>query len=106
MLKVELKNCLKFSTYSENITPKKIPNIVSEVPIITPIKKKILNYVKRALESLALKKERDYIENKLFHSFELIGKSPSISKVKKIVEKLNTSESRVLISGPSGSGKE
>ena len=41
-------------------------------------KEKILNYVKRALESLALKKERDYIENKLFHSFELIGKSPSI----------------------------
>ena len=69
-------------------------------------KEKILNYVKRALESLALKKERDYIENKLFHSFELIGKSPSISKVKKIVEKLNTSESRVLISGPTGSGKE
>ena len=69
-------------------------------------KEKILNYVKRALESLALKKERDYIENKLFHSFELIGKSPSISKVKKIIEKLNTSESRVLISGPTGSGKE
>ena len=42
MLKVELKNCLKFSTYSENVTPKKIPNIVAEVPIITPIKKKIL----------------------------------------------------------------
>ena len=42
MLKVELKNCLKFSTYSENVTPKKIPKIVAEVPIITPIKKKIL----------------------------------------------------------------
>ena len=42
MLKVELKNCLKFSTYNENVTPKKIPNIVAEVPIITPIKKKIL----------------------------------------------------------------
>ena len=41
MLKVELKNCLKFSTYSENTTPKKIPKIVAEVPIITPIKKKI-----------------------------------------------------------------
>ena len=41
MLKVELKNCLKFSTYSENVTPKKIPKIVAEVPIITPIKKKI-----------------------------------------------------------------
>ena len=42
MLKVVLKNCLKFSTYNENVTPKKIPKIVAEVPIITPIKKKIL----------------------------------------------------------------
>ena len=67
---------------------------------------KILNYVKRALENASLKKEKDIIENKLFHSFELIGKSPSIIKVKKTIEKLATSESRILISGPTGSGKE
>ena len=69
-------------------------------------KEKIINYVNRGLESAFLKKEKDIIENKLFHSFELIGKSPSILKVKKIIEKLQTSESRVLISGPTGSGKE
>ena len=67
---------------------------------------KILNYVKRAFETAALKKEKDIIENKLFHSFDLIGKSPSIIKTKKIIDKLATSESRVLISGPTGSGKE
>jgi two-component system nitrogen regulation response regulator NtrX len=69
-------------------------------------KEKILNYVNRGLESASLKKEKDIIENKLFHSFDLVGKSPSILKVKKIIEKLSTSESRVLISGPTGSGKE
>ena len=69
-------------------------------------KEKILNYVNRALESASLKKEKDIIENKLFHSFELIGKSPAIIKVKKIIEKLAAIESRVLISGPTGSGKE
>ncbi len=69
-------------------------------------KEKILNYVKRGLESFELKKEKDIIENKLFHSFELIGKSPSITKVKKIIDKLSTSESRVLIFGPTGTGKE
>ena len=69
-------------------------------------KEKILNYVNRALESSSLKKERDNIENKLFHSFDFIGNSPSIVKIKKIIEKLSTSESRVLISGPTGSGKE
>ena len=69
-------------------------------------KEKILNYVNRALESSSLKKEKDNIENKLFHSFDFIGDSPSIVKIKKIIEKLSTSESRVLISGPTGSGKE
>ena len=69
-------------------------------------KEKILNYVKRAIESSELKKEKDIIENKLFHSFELIGKSPSIMKVKKIIDKLSTSESRVMIYGPTGVGKE
>ena len=69
-------------------------------------KEKILNYVNRALESSELKKEKDIIENKLFHSFELIGKSPSVIKVKKIIEKLSTSESRILIYGPTGAGKE
>jgi len=69
-------------------------------------KEKILNYVTRAIESSDLKKEKDIIENKLFHSFELIGKSSEIIKVKKIIEKLQTSESRVLISGATGTGKE
>ena len=62
--------------------------------------------MKRAFETVTLKKEKDIIENKLFHSFDLIGKSPSIIKTKKIIDKLATSESRVLISGPTGSGKE
>ena len=69
-------------------------------------KEKIINYVNRALESSHLKKEKDFIETKLFHSFELIGKSNSIIKVKKIIDKLSTSESRVLITGPTGTGKE
>ena len=69
-------------------------------------KEKILNYVNRAIESSELKKEKDIIENKLFHSFELIGQSPAIMKVKKTIEKLASSESRVLISGPTGTGKE
>ena len=67
---------------------------------------KLLNYISRALESSKLKKEKNIIENKLFHSFELIGKSPAILKIKKIIDKLSSSESRVLISGPTGAGKE
>ena len=67
---------------------------------------KIINYVNRALETADLKKKKDLIEGKLFHSFDLIGKSSAISKTKKVIEKLSNIESRVLISGPTGSGKE
>ena len=69
-------------------------------------KEKIINYVNRGLESSFLKKEKDIIENKLFHSFDLVGESQDITKVKKIINKLSSSESRVLITGPTGSGKE
>ena len=68
-------------------------------------KEKIINYVNRGLESASLKKEKDIIENKLFHSFDLVGESAAIIKVK-IIDKLSSSESRVLIFGPTGSGKE
>ncbi len=67
---------------------------------------KIVNYVIRGLETASLKQEKDIIEDKLFHSFELIGKSQSITKIKKTIDKLSSSDSRVLISGPTGSGKE
>ena len=36
---------------------------------------KILNYVNRGLESFILKKEKENLENKLFHSFEFVGQT-------------------------------
>ena len=67
---------------------------------------KILNYVTRALEIFDLKKQKESLEKKLFHSFDLIGKGSEITKVKKTIEKLSTVESRVLITGQTGTGKE
>jgi two-component system nitrogen regulation response regulator NtrX len=67
---------------------------------------KLLNYVKRAIEVTNIKKEKDNAENKLFHSFELIGKSTEILKIKKTIEKLAAAESRILITGQTGTGKE
>ena len=46
------------------------------------------------------------MSKKLFHSFEIIGKSSNIASIKDQIEKLSQSESRVFISGPTGSGKE
>lgn len=67
---------------------------------------KLLNYVYRALESANLKKEKNNLESKLFHSFDLIGENIEIVKIKKIIQKLGNTESRVLINGQTGTGKE
>ena len=60
----------------------------------------------RALENINLKKENKQLENKLFHSFELIGESGRITKIRKLINKLSSADSRILIYGPTGSGKE
>ena len=67
---------------------------------------KILNYVTRALEIFELKKQKESLEKKLFHSFDLVGKGSEITKIKKTIEKLSSVESRVLITGQTGTGKE
>jgi len=69
-------------------------------------KDRLLNFVNRAVENFNLKKENKNLSNKLFHSFELIGKSNNIISIKDQIEKLSQSESRVFINGPTGSGKE
>ena len=42
----------------------------------------LLNFVNRALENISLKKENKQLEDKLFHSFDLIGESNQITKIK------------------------
>ncbi len=69
-------------------------------------KDRLMNFIKRAVENLNLKIQNENLENKLFHTFDLIGKSQNILSIKDQIEKVSTSESRVFISGPTGSGKE
>ena len=67
---------------------------------------RLLNFIKRAVENLNLKSQNKEYENKLFSSYELIGDSKNITNVKEQINKISLTESRVLINGPSGSGKE
>ena len=67
---------------------------------------RLMNFVKRAVENFKLKNENKVLETKLFHSFDLIGNSQNIEKIKEQIEKLSNSESRIFIYGPTGSGKE
>ena len=67
---------------------------------------RLLNFVNRAIENIKLKKEKRILESKLFHSYDIIGQSQPIEKVKDLIVKLSSAESRVFIYGPAGSGKE
>ena len=67
---------------------------------------RLLNFIKRAVENLNLKTQNKDYENKLFSSYELVGNSKNISTIRDQIKKISLTESRVLINGPSGSGKE
>ena len=69
-------------------------------------KERLMNFIKRAVENLNLKIQNENLQNKLFHTFDLVGKSQNILSIKDQIEKVSSSESRVFISGPTGSGKE
>ena len=67
---------------------------------------RLLNFIKRAVENLNLKNQNKEYEIKLFSSYELIGDSKNITTIRDQINKISITESRVLINGPSGSGKE
>ncbi len=67
---------------------------------------RLINFIKRAVENFNLKKQNKEYESKLFSSYELIGNSKNIINIIDQIKKISVTESRVFISGPSGSGKE
>ena len=69
-------------------------------------KERLMNFISRAVENYNLKNENKKLQNKLFHTFEVIGISQNINSIKDQIQKISSSESRVFISGPTGSGKE
>ncbi|NBP96507.1 MAG: sigma-54-dependent Fis family transcriptional regulator [Burkholderiaceae bacterium] len=69
-------------------------------------KDRLLNFVNRAFETSSLKKENKSLKKNLYSSNELIGNSSTISKLKIAIDKFSKTDSRILISGPAGSGKE
>jgi len=66
----------------------------------------LLLVVNRAIESSRLKLENIELKSKTVAEFDLMGNSGAVSQVRQAIEKVAATNSRVLISGPSGSGKE
>ena len=75
--------------------------------IVKPFKAdKLLVTCKRALENARLKSENEELKGKRSHDVALIGTSSHVIQLKQKITKIASNNSRVLISGQSGSGKE
>jgi two-component system nitrogen regulation response regulator NtrX len=60
----------------------------------------------RALEASKLKRENRELRERSAYGTELIGRSSIINNLRQTIDKVAPTNSRVMISGPSGSGKE
>ena len=67
---------------------------------------RLLHVTERALEAARLKREVQELKLKAGDEGELIGQSSPIAQLRALIEKIAPTNSRVLISGPAGSGKE
>src|ERR1700677_989724 len=67
---------------------------------------RLILQVQHALEDARLKRENQDLKFRADADSELIGKSPAVNQVRQIIERVAPTGSRVMVSGPSGSGKE
>ena len=60
----------------------------------------------RALEASSLKREIRSLKGRMTEATDLVGASSSMNQLRQTIERIAPTNSRILISGPSGSGKE
>jgi len=62
--------------------------------------------VKQALEQYRLAQENRALRSKVERKFELVGQSPVMQRLRELIETAGPTNSRVLIGGENGTGKE
>lgn len=67
---------------------------------------RLLISIRNALDSKELSRQNREMRSKLHGSVEMIGVSKEIEKIKETIEKVAPSNSRILITGENGTGKE
>ena len=67
---------------------------------------RLLVTIKNAMEKKDLVAETKRLKKKISKSFDIIGNSKAITKVKEMIEKVAPTDARVLITGNNGTGKE
>ncbi|MFY0631465.1 MAG: sigma-54-dependent Fis family transcriptional regulator [Flavobacteriaceae bacterium] len=67
---------------------------------------RLLNTVRNALDKKVLVVENKRLKKKVSKNYEMIGESDAITHIKDMIEKVASTDARVLITGPNGTGKE
>lgn len=67
---------------------------------------RLLLVIQRAIESARLKRENADLKIKVGDHVDLVGTSPAMLAIRQTIERVAPTNSRILIVGPSGAGKE
>lgn len=67
---------------------------------------RILITIRNATDKTVLIKETKFLKKKVSKTYEIVGSSKPITKVKEIIDRVAPTDARVLITGPNGTGKE
>ncbi|MDR2206485.1 MAG: sigma-54 dependent transcriptional regulator [Flavobacteriaceae bacterium] len=67
---------------------------------------RLITSVKNALDKRNLATENKNLKKKVSKKYQMIGESDALKKIQEMIEKVATSDARVLITGPNGAGKE
>jgi two-component system, NtrC family, nitrogen regulation response regulator NtrX len=67
---------------------------------------RLLNTVRNALDKKQLVVENKILKKKVSRNYEIIGKSEGIDQITAMIDKVASSDARVLITGSNGTGKE
>ncbi len=67
---------------------------------------RLLLMIERALETAALIKENKKLKEKAEGSFELVGHSPALQNLRQLLLRVAQTNSRILLTGEAGTGKE
>ncbi len=92
-------DCLKEGAYDFISKPIDINRLITSV-------KNALNKGKLASENKHLQTENKTLKKKVNKKYQMVGESPALKKIQDMIEKVASSDARVLITGPNGAGKE
>ncbi|WP_027377265.1 sigma-54-dependent transcriptional regulator [Kaistella palustris] len=92
-------SCLKEGAYDFISKPIDINRLITSVK--NALDKRILQTTNQNL-----KVENTTLKKKVNKKYQMIGDSPALKKIQEMIEKVATSDARVLITGPNGAGKE